>query len=240
MIIVIPMAGRGSRFTKEGYQTPKPLIEVAEKPMIYHAWCSVKDIPCSKLVFIALREHEEYFGVSEVLAKWIPVPHEIIFIDQVTEGQLCTILLASEYFIEGEGVLVTASDTYIESQIGKEILNGHQEGIISVFDLPGDQWSFAQTDDQGKVIKVTEKERISNHASTGIYYFSDAKEMEREALKMIEENDRTRGEFYIMPLYNRMIKKGAHIVLSHAQSMWDMGTPEAKNKFEKFLLNDRV
>jgi dTDP-glucose pyrophosphorylase len=240
MIIIIPMAGRGRRFTNEGYQTPKPLIEVAGKPMIYYAWCSVKDILCSKLVFIALREHEEYFGVSEVLAKWIPVRHEIIFVDQVTEGQLCTILLASNLFIEGEGILVTASDTYIESQIGEEIMNEQYEGIISVFDLPGDQWSFAQIDDNGKVIKVSEKERISNHASTGIYYFSDAKEMEREALKMIEENDRTRGEFYIMPLYNRMIKKGAHLVLSHAQSMWDMGTPEAKNKFEIFLLNDRV
>ena len=234
------MAGRGNRFAKEGFQTPKPLIEVGGKPMIYHAWCSIKDVPCRKLIFVALREHEKHFKVSAVLAEWITVPHEIIYLDEVTEGQLCTVLKASVYFHEDEGILITASDTYIESDISNEIRNIKSAGLISVFDLQGDQWSFAQIDEKGKVIRVTEKERISNCASTGIYYFSNAKEMEREALKMIDENDRARGEFYIMPLYNRMIKNGDHIVLSHAQSMWDMGTPEAKNKFEKYLLNDRI
>ena len=32
--IVIPMAGEGSRFTKAGYNFPKPLIEIRQKPMI--------------------------------------------------------------------------------------------------------------------------------------------------------------------------------------------------------------
>ena len=32
--IVIPMAGRGSRFAKAGYIKPKPLIDVHGKPMI--------------------------------------------------------------------------------------------------------------------------------------------------------------------------------------------------------------
>jgi len=31
---LIPMAGEGSRFAKEGYQFPKPLIDVNGKPMI--------------------------------------------------------------------------------------------------------------------------------------------------------------------------------------------------------------
>jgi len=240
MIVVIPMAGRGNRFAKEGFQTPKPLIEVGGKPMIYHAWSSIKDIPCRKLIFIALREHEIQFKVSALLAEWISAPHEIIYLDEVTEGQLCTVLKASVYFQEDEGILITASDTYIESDISHEILNIKSAGLISVFDLQGDQWSFAQIDENGKVIRVTEKERISNHASTGIYYFANAKQMEREARLMIKENDTTRGEFYIMPLYNRMIKNGTECTLSHARAMWDMGTPEAKNRFEKYLLNDRI
>ena len=32
--IVVPMAGRGSRFVNAGYRTPKPLIEVYGHPMI--------------------------------------------------------------------------------------------------------------------------------------------------------------------------------------------------------------
>ena len=34
MKILIPMAGEGSRFAKEGYTFPKPLVDVNGKPMI--------------------------------------------------------------------------------------------------------------------------------------------------------------------------------------------------------------
>ena len=34
MNIVIPMAGEGSRFQDEGYQVPKPLIDIGGRPMI--------------------------------------------------------------------------------------------------------------------------------------------------------------------------------------------------------------
>lgn len=30
--LVIPMAGRGSRFSKQGYTLPKPLVELDGKP----------------------------------------------------------------------------------------------------------------------------------------------------------------------------------------------------------------
>ena len=34
MNIIIPMAGKGSRFSEAGYKNPKPLIDVNGKPMI--------------------------------------------------------------------------------------------------------------------------------------------------------------------------------------------------------------
>ena len=40
MQIIVPMAGIGKRFIKEGYNKPKPLIEVEEKPIIQHV-CSL-------------------------------------------------------------------------------------------------------------------------------------------------------------------------------------------------------
>ena len=67
MLLVIPMAGRGSRYANVGYQTPKPLIEVNGKPMLYHAFQSVKNVPYRKVVFIALREHEEQYGVRKMI-----------------------------------------------------------------------------------------------------------------------------------------------------------------------------
>ena len=240
MILVIPLAGRGSRFANVGYTTPKPLIEVAGKPMLYHAFQSVKDVKYSKLVFIALKEHEESFGVHKIIQDQIIENFELILLDEPTDGQLCTVLKASQYFNENEGLLIAASDSKIESNIGSEIYTLEADGLISVIDLPGEQWSFAKTEENGNVIEVSEKVKISDHASTGIYYFKDAKQFETEARNMVEYKETTKGEYYIMPLYNKLIRKGAVIKLSHANSMWDMGNPEAKHKFEKYLNESQI
>lgn len=235
MIVVIPMAGRGSRFSNVGYRTPKPLIEVYGKPMIYYAYRSIEKVAFRKLVFIALREHEAEYQVSEVLKKHIPVEFELILIDEVTEGQLCTVLLSSSYFQSGEGLLIAAADSYIKCNIHLEILLRRSDGIISVSNSEGNQWSFAKVNEEGKVIEVAEKVKISDYASTGLYYFADSLLFKEEALKMIEDKETAKGEYYIMPLYSKLIRKGLNIELSHASEMWDMGTPEAKDRFEKHL-----
>lgn len=235
MLLIIPMAGRGSRYANVGYTTPKPLIEINGKPMLYHAFQSVKDVPYEKVIFIALKEHEQTYGVSKLIKEQIVTDFELILLDDVTEGQLCTVLTASHYFQPNQSILIAASDSYIESNIAEEVKNTNADGLISVINLPGEQWSFAKTDETGRVIEVAEKTRISDYASTGIYYFRDAKHFEQYAQQLIQQKETTKGEYYIMPLYNKLIAKGAQIELSHTKAMWDMGTPEAKLKFETYL-----
>lgn len=235
MLLIIPMAGRGSRFANEGYQIPKPLIDVAGKPMLYHAFQSVRDVPYHKVVFIALKEHELTYGVHQLIKEQVVNEFELILLDDVTEGQLCTVLMASHCFQPNQSILIAASDSYINSDIANDIKTSHADGIISVINLPGEQWSFAKTNETGRVIEVAEKNRISDYASTGIYYFKDAKRFEQEARQMIQNKETTKGEYYIMPLYNKLIAEGEIIELSHARAMWDMGTPEAKQKFEAYL-----
>lgn len=240
MLLIIPMAGRGSRFANEGYQIPKPLIDVAGKPMLYHAFQSVKDVPYDKVIFIALNEHEQNFHVSNIIKQQITPNFELILLDETTDGQLCTVLTAATYFNPNQALVIAASDSFIQSNIADEIKTSDADGLISVINLPGEQWSFAKTDETGKVIEVAEKIRISDYASTGIYYFKDAKRFEQEARQMIQNKETTKGEYYIMPLYNKLIAEGETIELSHAKAMWDMGTPEAKQKFEAYLNGTKI
>lgn len=237
MIIVIPMAGRGSRFANVGYSTPKPLIDVCGKPMLCHAFKSVEGIPYTKLVFIALKEHQEQYDVRKVITDNITTDFELVLLDDVTEGQLCTVMEAKQFFVPGEDLLIAASDTYVKSEIGKHIANKPVDctGIISVADLPGDRWSFAKTDETGRVVEVAEKVKISDHASTGLYYFSDVEFFARQATQLIDNKETTKGEYYVMPLYGKYIAQGLHLTISEADEMWDMGTPDAKQAFENYL-----
>jgi UDP-N-acetylglucosamine diphosphorylase / glucose-1-phosphate thymidylyltransferase / UDP-N-acetylgalactosamine diphosphorylase / glucosamine-1-phosphate N-acetyltransferase / galactosamine-1-phosphate N-acetyltransferase len=235
MILVMPMAGRGSRFNGSGYGKPKPLIEVNGKPMFVHALESVNNIERSKTVIITLKEHEEYFGVAALIKEYIPYTVELVVIDGVTQGQLCTVIAAREHFEKDEDILVVSSDTIIESNMAADIKQKSLDckGLISVCNMPGAQWSFAKTDDLGKVIEVAEKVRISDHASTGLYYFSNGLQLCKIADKLIADDERTKGEFYVIPAYQKLIDNGEFVGISIASKMWDLGTPEALNYFLK-------
>lgn len=62
----MPMAGEGSRFLKEGWTTPKPLIELNGQPLFKHAISSVtdKDIQM-KYSFIVRQEHIDKYQIDK-------------------------------------------------------------------------------------------------------------------------------------------------------------------------------
>lgn len=233
MLVVIPMAGRGSRYSSEGYKVPKPLIEVGGKSMVLWALDGLSTLKISKYVFVVLQEHERRFDVSGLIKKNISVPVEFAFLEDVTEGQLCTVLAARPNMDPNEDVLVASSDTLVLGDLQGDIIRTAWAGIISVADLPGEQWSFARTDTHGRVVEVCEKKRISDHASTGLYYFRRAHDLLKFADQIIEAKEKTRGEYYVIPVYQKFIAAGLGVGLSRAEAMWDMGTPEAKSRFEK-------
>jgi dTDP-glucose pyrophosphorylase len=235
--IVVPMAGRGARFADQGLNIPKPLIPVEGRPMVAWALDSLRELAYSQLIFVVLQEHETTFGVTDMLRQLAGASIQVVVIPRVTEGQLCTVLAAKEIINTDEDILIASADTFIRSPLQHDIARRSSKchGIISVANLPGDRWSFARTDEQGNVVEVAEKVRISEHASTGLYYFSNGSEFVQVAQTMIANQEKTRGEYYVIPVYQKYIERGWQVKISVASEMWDMGTPEALGEFKTFL-----
>lgn len=235
MIVVMPMAGRGSRFNGSGYDRPKPLIEVNGRPMFVNALESIRHLAFSKLVIITLLEHEEHFGVTKYLKDFVNYETELIQLEAVTEGQLSTVLAAKSFIDTQEDVLIVSSDTIIDSDLHLDILHKpvSSKGLISVANMPGESWSFAKVDHEGRVVQVAEKVKISDHASTGMYYFSHGADLVAFGEEIISNNERTKGEFYVIPVYQKMIDQGMDVGITQAHAMWDMGTPDALNEYLK-------
>jgi dTDP-glucose pyrophosphorylase len=229
MIAVLPMAGRGSRFSGSGYSQPKPLIPIDGTPMFALALGSIAKLSVRKLIVITLEEHDEHFNASELIEKHSPYPTEIVKLKDVTEGQLCTVMAAKEHIRLNEDILIVSSDTIIISNLHDDIRNKRSDckGIISVANMPGDRWSFAKTDSTGRVVDVAEKVRISDHASTGLYYFSNGIELCDLADEILLKKEKTKGEYYVIPVYQKYINRGDFIGISVATQMWDLGTPES-------------
>ena len=91
--IVIPMAGRGSRFAQQGYRLPKPLIPVHGVPMTRLVIENLRPARPHRFTFICQQSHLDEFALEAHLRDWAP-GCEVLGIDRVTEGAACTVLLA--------------------------------------------------------------------------------------------------------------------------------------------------
>lgn len=236
MNIVIPMAGRGSRFADAGYQLPKPLIDVNGRPMIDVVIENIrpKQQPC-RFIFLCLKEHLEKYDLVKHL-KTIEPECGIVAVDHVTEGAACTVLLAESLIDTDEPLMIANSDQYVECDMDQYLDSiGEHDGLIMTMKAYDDKWSFIQYNDQGLVTTVREKEVISDEATVGIYNFSAGSDFVRYAHRMIEADIRVNHEFYVAPVYNMMIEDGRKVVYYNIgavdHGMYGLGTPDDLTRF---------
>lgn len=236
--IVIPMAGAGSRFAVAGYKDPKPLIPINGVPMIKLVIDNLRPSLDHKFIFICQKTHVLEYGLYPKLNAWAP-GSEIIELDGLTEGAACTVLMAERFINNGSPLMIANSDQYIDFNIDAYLnfLNEPKvDGLIMTMTANDPKWSFVALDETKAVTNVVEKQVISNEATVGIYNFKKGADFVKAAKSMIDTNERVNGEFYVAPVYNKLISQGARILTCNIGSvddgMYGLGTP---GDLEKFL-----
>tara|TARA_R110000824_G_scaffold140927_1_gene307257 strand:- start:4021 stop:4734 length:714 start_codon:yes stop_codon:yes gene_type:complete len=235
MKILIPMAGEGSRFSKEGYTFPKPLIDVNGKPMIQTVVENL-DFDC-EYIFLIRKDHvEKYSGLLDTLQRITNGNCEYVIVDTLTEGAACTALLAEEYIDNDEDLLIANSDQFIEYEAQNfNMLRNltNVDAIVFTFNAVHPKWSFVKTNSRGYATEVAEKKPISNIATCGIYWYRKGSDFVKYAKQMIEKDIRVNNEFYIAPVYNELIGDGKALIPFYVHEMWGIGTPEDLRRFLK-------
>jgi dTDP-glucose pyrophosphorylase len=239
MKILIPMAGEGSRFLREGYTFPKPLIDVRGKPMIQSVVENL-DFDC-EYIFLVRKEHiKKYSGLLDTLDRITNGRFKYVEVDGLTEGAACTALLAEEYINNDEGLLIANSDQIVDYERGnfitlKSLTN--VDSMVFTFNAVHPKWSFVKINSRGFVTEVAEKKPISNIATCGIYWYRRGSDFVKYARQMVDKNIRVNNEFYIAPVYNELIQDGKTLIPFYVHKMWGIGTPE---DLKYFLANNRT
>ena len=233
MKILIPMAGEGSRFVKEGYQFPKPLIDVRGKPMIQRV---VENLDFqAEYIFLVRKEHiEKYDGLLGTLEQITNKNSKVVVVDSLTEGAACTALLAKEYINTDDDILIANSDQIIEYEKENFISIKNLtsvDSIVFTFNAIHPKWSFVKTNSRGFITQVAEKNPISNIATCGIYWYRKGSDFVKYAESMILKNIRVNNEFYIAPVYNELIEDNKTLVPFYVHKMNGIGTPEDLNAY---------
>lgn len=237
--IIMPMAGEGSRFLKEGWITPKPLIKLHEKELFLHAISSVSDaeIPM-KYSFIVRQEHIDKYGIDAGIKAVLPEAN-IFSVLKTTRGAVETCLMAESAIADDDAVIVMDCDLEFRSkrfiQIIKEILSQSIEqangGALVSFESNEPRYSYAAVGEDGLVTRTAEKEVISSHALCGAYFFSTGVRFKQIAHQLLDEPDFKKPEYYVSLLYNYLLADGEKVRLAPMEEYYSYGTPEELKRY---------
>jgi NDP-sugar pyrophosphorylase family protein len=237
--LILPMAGRGSRFSEVGYNKPKPLIDLDGSPMVISA---VKCLPkTKKQIFICQEEHIENFEIDKIIKEYYK-NSQVIGINKVTEGQAitCEIAIKESNIDLEKPILISACDNgifYYEEKI-KCLLDDDTIDVI-VFSFRNNQtsvinpnmYAWLDIDKQDNIKHVSCKKFIyynplTTHAIVGTMIFIKAKYFLDGLEKNKEENIRTNNEFYVDDVLNQNIKSGLKIKVFEVENYICWGTPD--------------
>lgn len=234
--VVIPMAGAGSRFQKEGWEVPKPLIEFNGKMMIEHVLDSFADCTQNFNFILVIRSdfRLKYQTKLDKLNKYL----NLILIDaeELTQGAACTVLLARQFF-ENSSLLIADSDTFYTPKVIKNFidfldLNTPDLALIT-FKSKLDCYSYVDINTENNyLIAIKEKEVISSDAISGVYYFKYGSQFVDSCIRLLIYNKREKNEFYISSVVGETSKKFKSKCMLYNVDVKDIfcvGTPSQLN-----------
>jgi len=229
--VLMPMAGLGSRFQNEGVTILKPLIKVGDCPMYKRAIHSLLVDGLELSLFFVIKDQDQInhqFG--DCLKNDFPKA-KIIMLPQMTRGSLETCYQSASFLDFSLPLVILDCDFEFKSQDFISYMQTstpeHAAGALVSFDSQNPRYSYARIENE-EVIETAEKKVISSHALAGAYYFTRAKYFFDEASEVLKESSEMTSEinFYIAPLYNRLLKKDKIIKFFKLDQYKSFGTPE--------------
>lgn len=224
MNIVITMAGASKRFRDAGYSSPKYRLMSGCHSMFHWSLLSLKQYFNSNRFVFVVKEEDNARSFIEEECRILGIANiTICELNYQTNGQAETVL-ATKCLLDNGPLMVYNIDTHIVPNSLPEIPDGCN-GWIPCVNLAGDHWSFVKENGNGSV-QVVEKERISDNATIGLYYFKSF-DIFHELFNLSKNTNI--GEHYIAPLYSMLDNVSTCMV--DASLVKPMGTPDEYNLF---------
>lgn len=225
-VTVLPMAGAGSRFSKEGYDIPKPFIELNGDYMVNQA---IKCLPLTdEVVYGRLKTHTEH--VLDGTTVWI---------DEVLPGQAHTTSRILEEVDKDKSILISACDNgvFYDEENLKELIEDKTNDIIiwsyrnnpTSFHNP-QMYSWLDVDENQDVSKVnvknfTKENPLDEYAIVGTMFFRNKEIYNVSFNELIKSNEKVNNEFYVDSLINQAIKLGYKVKNFEVDEYICWGTP---------------
>lgn len=227
LALVMPMAGRGSRFRQDGRATPKPLIELAGRPFFAWAVDSVaRAVAIRELVFVVLEEHVAEFDIEARVRAVYPTAR-VVAIPEVTAGAAETAAVGVSHLeTPGPFAVNDCDHAFLAEGLGgvvDALGRGGAAGALLGFRADSPAYSYVRFGADGAVAGTVEKEVVSPFAIAGCYLFADPGAFAGQFARY--RADCPYGELFLSGVYNTIIAEGGRVLFHELARHVSFGTP---------------
>lgn len=233
MQAIIPLAGKGTRVRPHTHTRPKPLLRVANRPVLSYVIEQLLSVGVDEV--IAITGH-----LSAQIEAWLAEEFPdlaVRFVEQVEQRGTADAIGLAEPFVHGP-VLIVFVDTLFEADFGLIDARPDDDGIIWAKEVEDYQrYGVVVTDADGYMTRIIEKPRepISKLANIGVYYIR-AVDLMFEGVRHVMAQDPNLGEYFLTDAFQYMIDRGARLYTAEVGGWFDCGKPETLLETNRAML----
>src|SRR5688500_10570617 len=193
MKVIIPLAGKGTRLRPHTHVTPKPMLEIAGKPVMAYILEDLERLGgVDEVIYITGHLKEK---VEAYTKKTFGFPAQ--FIEQVVQDGTAGAVNIARPFVD-QPILIIFVDTIFETDLSV-IKTTDADGIIWGKEVEDYQrFGVVVTDKDGNMTQIVEKPTtpISKRANIGLYYIKNWKLL-YEGIDHVLKQPKNKGEYYL-------------------------------------------
>jgi glucose-1-phosphate thymidylyltransferase len=233
---VIPVAGKGTRLRPHTHTIPKPLVNVAGKPILAHIVDDLRAAGVDEIAFVVDRRGDV---IPEFVHQYYP-DLRAEFVEQPVADGLGGAIWRTREFGRGGPLLILLGDTIVRADF--RAIVRREQALIGVKQVEDPRRFGVCVVEGDRIVGVVEKpERpVSNLAIVGIYRFQDADPLYAALDEIVSGEIRTRGEFQLTDALQRMIERGIDMRTFPIEGWFDCGTIETLLATNRFLLGEQT
>lgn len=234
MNVIIPLAGFGTRLRPQTYSKPKPLVNVAGKPVLGHILDKViGESQVDKVVFVVgyLGEQIEHYVRSAY-----PALRGEYVEQKELNGQAPAILLARDR-VSGPTFIVFV-DTLADADLST-LADETCDGVIYVKEVEDPRrFGVVQIGADGYITRFVEKPSTTENrlAVIGMYYVRDVARLMSACEELMRRGIKTKNEYFLADAFNIMIEGGAKLRVQEVSVWLDCGTAQTVLETNRYLL----
>ncbi len=233
MQAIIPLAGMGTRVRPHTHTRPKPLLRVANRPVLSYVVEQLRAEGVDE--FICITGHLSG-RIRAFMAEEFP-GLQVTYVEQASQRGTADAIALAEPWVTGP-VLIVFVDTLFDADFSVLHRHASASGIIWAKEVEDYQrYGVIVTDEAGTMRRIIEKpsEPVSKLANIGVYYVKDH-ELMFDGVRHVMDLDPRLGEYFLTDAFQYMIDRGARIHTAEVAGWFDCGKPETLLETNRVML----